>query len=217
MQEMYQVYEVECQIDDKICGGIPKEGDLIKAWVEASTGYDDEMAQKIIEETTTQVATEEIEKVKEKRSWNCFKRDEKGLYIESRQVKALLKECANILKGTKGATPIIDIRNLKHKLAERVFVEPPRIYLGTAEPNGHIERGIHVWTAQGPRNAIKRADYVMQPCLQFRLRVLNDGLITEDVLRKILIHGQLIGIGADRSQGYGKYTLLRLELQTLPK
>ena len=208
---MYKFYEVEIRIVGRICGGVPKHTDIIKAWVEARTGFDDEKAQKIIEETTAKMAAEKIGDEKAMKAWTGFKSDGGGLYVEARQVNAMLKESGNILKGIKGSAPVIAIRNLKARMAERVFVEPDHIYLGVSEPDGFEEQTIRVITPRGPRSAIKRFDFVKAPTLGFVLRVLDDGLITAEVLDKVLEHAQHLGIGANRSQGFGKFEALRFE------
>lgn len=63
-------------------------------------------------------------------------------------------------------------------------------------------------TRQGPRSALKRNDYVREPKLAFTLRVLDDKVITEDLLRDVLEYGGTHGIGAERGLGYGRYALV---------
>jgi hypothetical protein len=208
---MYRLYDVEIKIRDRICGGIPKHPEIIRSWVEAKTKFDDEQAKKIIRETSVIMATEEIFEDKTLKAWTGFKKDEKGLFIESRQIKAMVKENANILKGVTGAKPIINIRNLQARLAERVFVKPDRIYLGVKEPSGFMEIAIHVFTPKGPRDSLKRVDYVEGPTLKFQLEVLDDGLIGKKELELIVEHAQRLGLGANRSQGYGQFEVLELK------
>lgn len=214
--EMYVFYEVVIKIRDKICGGIPKAKDVIEKWVGLKIKGAE--AQKEVVKETVEAMGDQLTEEKIASMWTGFKKDERGPYIEARQVMALLKESANILKGLKpksgkGSKPIVNIANFRARLAERVFVEPNRIYLGVGpeEPIVFIERTISVMTSQGPRSAWKRVDYVEQPTITFTLRVLNDELIDKEDLDKVLEHGQNLGIGADRSQGYGKFDLVSIE------
>ena len=52
-------------------------------------------------------------------------------------------------------------------------------------------------------HALKRADYVDNVVVAVKLKVLDDGVITESVLRDILEYAAEGGVGADRSQGGG--------------
>jgi hypothetical protein len=120
-------------------------------------------------------------------------------------VKAMLKESANICKT------LIPINGkqiaLRSKLAERVFVVERLIPLfpEREEPDRTVERAIHVMTAQDPRDALKRTDVVDLAELTCTLKVLRDKMITLEVLRTILAHASDNGLGADRSQGFGRF------------
>jgi hypothetical protein len=119
---------------------------------------------------------------------------------ETRCLKAALREGANVLKE------ILKVKNLRSKLAERVFVYPRLLYLDVNRV-GVAEKPISVMTALGPRTSIKRYEYIDNMELTFRMKVLKDELITEDILRNILVYLQDGGIGADRSQGSGTFSL----------
>lgn len=205
---MFRFYKVALQFKDRVCGGIPKHPNVIRAWVEARTGYDDERAQEIIKEAKNAMqAADTLGEKEEIKGWAGFKANERGLYLESRQVMAMLKESANVLKGIKGSEPIIKIKNLKARLAERVFVEPSKIHLlpTREEPDGYEEHTIRVMTPRGPRSAIKRFDYIQECGVEFTLRVLDDGLVGEAELEQILDLAEHLGLGANRSQGYGQF------------
>lgn len=63
-------------------------------------------------------------------------------------------------------------------------------------------------TMQGPRSSLKLFDYIDQPTITFRLRVLNDGVFKEEMLKVILEYCQENGLGADRSQGFGQFDIV---------
>jgi len=63
-----------------------------------------------------------------------------------------------------------------------------------------------VMTMRGPRSALKRCDYVKQATANFEIWVAAPAIAKGD-LEKMLKLGQEIGLGASRSQGYGKFTL----------
>jgi CRISPR/Cas system CMR-associated protein Cmr1 (group 7 of RAMP superfamily) len=78
-----------------------------------------------------------------------------------------------------------------------------------------VQSQTKVWgncmTMQGPRSSLKKFDYVNRPRITFQLRVLNDGVITEEILRTILAYCQETGLGADRSQGAGTFDVVAFE------
>ena len=94
---------------------------------------------------------------------------------------------------------------------------PARVYLGRKEPDGQEEGPIHVQTAQGPRTAIKRVDYVEDVSLSFEVWTLKKQNnsdaekkrhIGKEDLEKMLALAQENGLGADRSQGSGKFDVI---------
>lgn len=203
---LYDIYAVTIQVRDRVCGGMPRNKDLIANWVKASTGYDDEKTAKLIQEDADLVVNEVAEK-----SWIGFGKDEKGLLIPCRNVKAMLKQSASLLGITKKK------RGSKQILAEGLEVKAPdggdRIHLGKEEPDGTDESAIHVMTAQGPRTALRRMDYVTKPLIKFNVWVLKTAPqesrhIGENELVEILTHAQENGIGASRSQGEGKFDVV---------
>lgn len=200
---------------DRLVGGIPRHPELVKRWQEAKFPESqarleagdpktaEEATDRTVEALGAQALEEEAEKV-----WTGFIEADGFLAIESRQIKAMLKESANIIRtmvrlpNQRSNTP----PPLRARVAERVFVTPNKVVLSVREPTGTVERPIHVMTQQGPRTALKRTDYVDDAEIRAKLRVLDDGLITEDILRMILDHASLNGIGTDRSQGNGTFT-----------
>jgi len=65
---------------------------------------------------------------------------------------------------------------------------------------------------KGPRSSLKTIDYVDKPILKFNLKVLDDDVIDRDILEAIFEYGSEHGMGQERSQDWGKYELVKLEL-----
>ena len=75
---------------------------------------------------------------------------------------------------------------------------------------GVEQRFIHVMTARGERNAIKFLDYVVDPYIEFTLMLKNVNArplhtITLEHIETMLEYGTTHGLGAERSQGWGRY------------
>ena len=195
---MWRHYTVTLQFHDKIVGGIPKSKEMIEGWLK-SRGMDD-----LVDQTVEQMGDQLDETIDT--MWTGFKSDDEGLYIESRQIKAMFKEAANIIRHAIGFKGF-----MRARVAEKVFIAPSRVYLGVKQPTGWEEKPIHVMTRQGPRDALKRYDYVEGARITFNLKVLDDEMITDEHLESILEYAQEGGLGADRAQGMGKFDLVELK------
>jgi len=202
---MWTKYEVELKFSTPFASSTPKNPKDISAMLEARMPAKPPEDAIPLPELAEQVA-EEVEATPEvERGYATFKRDENGLYYEARCVRAHIKDCANQLQGLLG------IKALKSKVANRVYVEPARIYLEKTEPDGNETRIIHAMTMKGPRSSLKTIDYVDKPVLKFSLKVLDDDVIDRDILKAIFEYGSEHGMGQERSQDWGKYELVKLE------
>lgn len=202
---MWGKYQVELRFTSPFASSTPKNPLDIAAMLEARKPGKPPAEAVPIEELTEKVgeevgASEEVE-----RGYATFKRDEKGLYYEARCVRAHIKDCANQLQGMLG------IKALKAKVANRVYVEPERIYIGKAEPDGNETRIVHAMTMKGPRSSLKTIDYVDKPVLRFTLKVLDDGVISNEILEAIFEYGGTHGMGQERSQDWGRYEVASIK------
>lgn len=241
-EHLYDYYRVRIQMRKCICGGIPRNPAVLAAWVKAKTGFNDELTTKQIAKITPAMeiqlgrtaavakadrvdvdptpedeSREPLSEVAEKidASWNGFAKDEKlGLYIETRQVKALLREACTMLRiNTKkvGAKQVF-----QHGFEVKGLLDEDRIYLGVQEPTGHLEGPIHVVGPQGPRSALKRVDYVDRAVLEFEIWLFKTEPgekrhLSEKDIRDLLVFAQEDGLGADRSQLRGKFNIVGFE------
>jgi len=224
--KMYVRYRVECQFTDKIMGGVPQKPDLIAGWIRSKMGLgpdsDAELAsivrQTLLDlgvETPETASLDEIiaasEKVGAERHGNTFKRDENGLFIETRQIKSGLKEAVAVLyagdrwgKTKKGA---------KNAISEWVFVEGQKVHLGRREPDGTWTQHGVVSGPQGSRSTLTQYDYCERPRISFVIRSIIDPAdgkerITGDQWRHILLYLQDSGLGALRSQSHGQFKVV---------
>ncbi|MBI3936436.1 MAG: hypothetical protein HY323_05620 [Betaproteobacteria bacterium] len=214
----WSIYDVELEFDDRLVGGIPlvaetaepeERANAYESWargqgVEGADASD--LAETLAEEGDMPVLTEDAEVAG---MTTGFRRDADGLYVEARQVKAMLREAAQrcgLLKQKRGARQVV-----QHDLHVRAVDGGQKLRLDRMEPDGTDERPISVVTRQGPRTAIKRFEYVNQAQLRFQIRLLSggvgDGIVGEEELRKMLEFGGWLGLGSDRSQGEGVFRL----------
>ena len=165
-----------------IVGGKPATADVIAKWIDATCKKKkDEERQKIKDahvETLGELTDEKASK-----QMCVFARLDGELCIEGRQVKAMLKEGGNIIKKIAPGEPIGMLRS---KVADQVFVVEDYISLGRAEPDEVIDRVIHVMTAQGPRDSIKRVEIVNSCKVTFTLK-RRKGSGKDSVPEKVLL------------------------------
>jgi hypothetical protein len=195
-----------------IAGGIPTDPNVAEAWLRTKLGIDnDDLIREQVAKTMVERSVELDEAtqiVNINKHLNGFKRDGKGLYIEGRQLKAALKEAASVavaadkLKaGGWGKTR----KGLLNYLAEHVFVTNDRLYLGASEPTGINQRFVHTFRGSG----IQYEEYVEDAQIDFD--VISDHPFTDREWALIWTAGEQQGIGASRSQGYGRYEVTRWE------
>lgn len=215
------LYEVEF-VADELAGGVPKNPELIKSWLASmNKEWSDAQREAVAEATVEQMAAASEELAT--KGWNGFKSDpERGLYVEGRCLKAMIKEAASIIapfvpngaqppRGRKKAAESpYGITRFKSKVADQVFVREDRVYVNKTEPDGTLERPIHVMTAQGERTSIKRTDILRDVVVRFTVTRLANGDVPEIALAAVLAYAMQVGFGADRSQGFGVGRNLRI-------
>lgn len=192
---------------------VAKRKDLMAVWLR--TKLADKMTEDEIAELAEKTFDEAFNEASEAKSCTFKSTDEGVLYLEGRQVKALIKEAGSRMgfgKAVKGQRP-----SLKQDLHEAVHVDEDVLLLTRdgeqiTSPDGVETRPIHVMGPQGPRTAIKSVDYVTRAEIRFTCRVLKHCGVTVDVLKQILAFAQDLGLGADRSQGAGKFEVIEFEV-----
>jgi hypothetical protein len=220
-------YKVRLKILDKILGGTPHSLEYIENWAKAR-GLNEHSSKALIHEVIEDMSPlqngdpatlkePQVQQAVEIKlmdaAHNGFRsKKDRGLFIGGYQVKALLKESANIIKQ------ITQMTNLKSRVAERMFVLEDYIFLGKFKEDGTEEGPISVMTPRGPRSAFKRVDYVEQVEIEFRVECLDEKYVSKTkekvepyrMLLALLDYGRRLGLGAGRSQGNGWYEILEI-------
>jgi hypothetical protein len=210
-----------------IAGGTPTDPKVAEGWIKTKLGSKDELLQEQVaqtilerggdlkvepgsspEETARKLREEAIKVVNESKHLNGFKRDFSGLYIEGRQLKAALKEAVSVavaagkLNGRGWGTTN---KGLQSFVAEHVHVVEDRLHLGVTEATGIMQRFVHTFRGTG----IQYEEYVENAEISFTVE--TDHPFTEEQWALIWLTGERQGIGASRSQGFGKYTVTKWE------
>jgi hypothetical protein len=198
-----------------LVGGVPSDKDIARGWIESSM-KDKESNQQRIQELVAQTMVERnvtqaeaVEIVNDLKNLNGFKKDpERGLFIDGRQLKAALKEAVSVAvaAGKLEMTGWGSTRKwLTNYFPEHVFVMEERLYLGVEKPTDVFQQFVH--THRG--SSIQYQEYVESVTIQFT--VVTDHDFTDKDWAMIWTTGEMNGLGASRSQGYGTYQVTRWE------
>jgi hypothetical protein len=192
-----------------IAGGTPTDPKVAEGWLRTKLGDKDDLIREMVAETMVErgVTADEAAKIVDtQKHLNGFKRDEQGLYIEGRQLKAALKEAASCAVAAGKLTARgwgKTNKGLLSYLAEHVFVVEERLHLGVTEATGINQRFVHTFRGSG----IQYEEYVTDAKIDFT--VMADHDFSEKEWAAIWTSGEQQGIGASRSQGYGRYEVTR--------
>lgn len=226
----YDIYRFKARTENKLLGGRPKDPHMELAMLQARYNKG------LIKEETYQAAIqavqdgsstspeEENEKAKLK-SWTGFLSDDNGIFINTNQLKAGIKEAASALFLTKtfpGSKQVLQhalfVRGLEHP--DKVYFyrqplsasEPPRERI--TAPDGYEQLIAHLVGPQGPRSTIKFHDFV-NPDSYFEFEVWvaepKKGRVDLSFLATSLKLCENNGWGCSRSQGYGRVKILTIE------
>lgn len=205
-----------------LAGGTPSDPRVIEGHIRSKLVGSEEMVQEAIAKTMVDrnVGVEEAtEIVSASKNLNGFKVDpEHGLFIEGRQLKAAIKEsvgCA-VAAGTIpqrqwGATG----KSIHGFIAEHVVVDNDRLYLTqdgqpVFKADDVVQRFVHTWRGTG----IQYEEVVYGAEFEFTILCdfdFDNTTKTDNFWRKIWLTGQNQGIGASRSQGFGRYKIVGWE------
>jgi hypothetical protein len=196
---------------DTIAGGVPSDPKVAEGWIRTKLGESNEdrlramVAEVMVERNIT--AEEATKVVNTNKHLNGFKRDDElGLYIEGRQLKAAIKEAASVAAAAEklplkswGATR----KGLLGFVAEHICVVDDRLFLGKGEPDRIEQRFVHTFRGSGIQYE--------EVCdgVDIDATILSDYEFTEEQWAMIWLTGGQQGLGASRSQGFGRYSVVR--------
>lgn len=195
-----------------IMGGTPSDPNVAEGWLKTKLYADSdaplqEAVAKVMVERGITDSAKAVEALSELKHLNGFKRDpDRGgeLYIEGRQLKAAIKEAANVALSS-GKLDVRGWGNTNKGLlgfaAEHIFVVQDKLYLGVTQPSGIEQRFVHTWRGTG----IQYEEFVKDALIEFT--VISDVEFTYADWAAVWLTGEQQGLGASRSQSFGRYTV----------
>lgn len=213
---------VTVQIRDKLMAGKPAALDAANAMLKAR-GLEDhvEAVSDIVDPEERAKAAEKV--AKDEGLCEFSRRPGKpGIWMPSNNIKAMFKENWSVL-GLR-----VEVRGSRGALAEGMFVcgVPPAhvdqkdpverdwVYLGEAPTDVH-QAVSHTVGPSGPVSSIKRHEFVHRPKITFDMIIATaksvNEKISDDEIAKTLVHASEHGMGACRSQGFGRFDVVSVE------
>jgi hypothetical protein len=204
-----------------IAGGTPSDPKVAEGWLRTklTDNRDDLIREKVAEVMvergiSVEEAATEVDLLKH---LNGFKKDDTGLLLDGRCLMAGIKEGANIarasgkLKDRWGLTK----KGVLGFVAEHIVVVEEVLHLYVPEEDGtkrYLTTPDTVVTSfpKNPRTnqtGIQHTEVVLDAFLDFT--VLTDWEFTDDEWAMLWLTAEQQGVGASRSQSYGRYEVTR--------
>lgn len=210
---------------ETVMGGTPSDPNVAAGWLKTKLGItkEDALAEAVAEVMAERGITENeaMEVINKRKHLNGFKRDEDGLYIEGRHLKAALKEAASVARAAENLASRFGATNkgTLSFVAEHIIVVEDKLYLGhynaeskKVESVDECDRVIQSF----PRNPMTRqtgiqyTEAVDNAVVEFTIQ--TDWPFTAEEWAVIWVTGGNQGIGASRSQGYGRYKVTQWDM-----
>lgn len=214
---MWKKLEVTLKFENKLCGSVPLNPDIIEPWLSARMPNTKpngarSMESNVKEVMSTMAVEEENAEIADRITLG-FQKVGNGLVMRGGTVKAHLKDCSRIVSSMI-IGKIKGERSLALRIINCVNVEEYWIPLSKQgklieEPDDVFEKAVHVMTMMGPRNALKRILYIERPQMKFNLVIAlkQDGkpVVTVDELTSVFDYGAVHGYAGERGDGEGRY------------
>ena len=196
-----------------IHGGVPADPQIAKSWIGAKFGNADALLADRVAEAIATTETDlegAVEQVASAKGLTVFRCDNKGVYLPGAYVKAMLKEAAS---GARAADHLpakvgTTSKGVLSFIAEHVSVVENRLYLlkedGTVAKREDCvieQRLIH--TFRGSSIGYTETLYPWQVRATFE----TDFEFTDAQIAAVWLQGERNGLGANRSQGAGRFAV----------
>lgn len=147
---------------------------------------------------------DEVDTVRDEKGRTGFHRSDGQPVIYDYMLKGFFKDACSMLARTEGSHSK-KLKAYKKIIDGLVFVFPRRVPLRLAGDITILERPLRAQTAQGERVALAASEMAPEgTSIEFTIDVLEDGTVTEALLREWLNYGRYRGLGQWRNGSYGR-------------
>ena len=212
-KHLWTLYDVRWDFTTNLCGSVPADENMVKAWIDARKPKVQPPSGKSIEEVQTEVLEHLAlpEEDLEQKSMLTFQRNNGNLVLRAGTIRAHMKDCARVLSSlfvgkVKGE------RSLAVRIVNGCYVDESTYWIpiqrpdGTlvSEQDGYKDKAVHAQGPRGPQNCLKRFAFVNPASAEFTIKVLGS-CIPETDLHHLFRYGGVHGYGGERGDGEGKY------------
>jgi hypothetical protein len=217
-RDHWRTLRVTIQVRDRLMAGKPARLDAANAMIKAR-GLEDVIEARLEAITDPSERAKLADQVQDEGLCEFHRREGKtGIWMPTNNVKAGLKENWSVL-GLR-----VEHRGSRGALAEGVFVySPPSapdeaqaerdwVFLGSRPHDIYLSVS-HTTGPTGPVSSIKRNEFVVRPRLTFDIAIAQAiaQKLPDDGLARTLYHFGEHGLGACRSQGFGRFDVIGIE------
>lgn len=196
-----------------LAGGVPSDPNVAEGWLRTKLAKKDDLIRDMVMQTMVERGITDVEEaaaeVDKLKHLNGFKRNEHGLYIEGRQLKAAIKEAAGVARATDklkmkwGTTN----KGVLGFVAEHIMVVEDTLQLDVTQPSRVLQS-----FPKNPRTGQTGIQYTeVIDETSFDCTIIADYKFTDQEWAMLWLTGEQQGIGASRSQGFGRYEVTRWE------
>lgn len=205
-------YSVIWRFHERLCGQTPLDPEMIANWLDARKPTVKPPGAKSIEQIQAEIAeglaSAELPEDIEERVSLGFRRSNGELVMSGHTIRAHFKDCARIV-SKQFVGKVEGESTLGWKVTNGLYTVESLIPIlrdgkPLRESDGVLEKAVHAMTPRGPRNSLKRFEYVQNVEMRFTLQVLC-GIRRSD-LETIMQYGAVHGYAGERSEQEGRYT-----------
>ncbi len=211
--------QITIKFRDKILAGVPASDDMLDYFMNARHMSDKEKAD--LKSRVQDGKLTDAEKDEIKNMAHCvFEKDSEGqLCVWAANLKAMIREimvCTGLTQRRPNKKAGEESAGGRQLMQHTTHIDPLRCVFHRdgkplMKPDGYVDRIKHISDAAGQRSAIGRHDYIDKAELTFILRwpTKGDKIFTEDDMKMVLAMCQENGLGASRSQSFGRFDVIK--------
>lgn len=207
---------------ESIAGGTPKDPTVIEGWLRTKLADKEDLIREEVAHVMVDMGLsrdDAVSHLENTKHLNGFRSDENGLFLLGMQLKACLKESANIRwparqwtvgKKLKAATSKTEASSSDVKKAtrswfpEHVFVVEDRLYFGCTGADEVFLGFPRNWRGD---TSIQLAEVLREARLSFTVE--TDYEFSDEDWAMLWTTAERNGLGACRSQGFGRFAVTR--------
>lgn len=213
-ESIWTQYRVRWEFLTRLCGSVPADPEMVKAWIDARQPRVKPAGAKSIQQINEEVIESLGQPEESEFSVLQFQRNDGALVMRYGTIRAHIKDCARVLSA-QYVGRIQGERAFSTRVINGVYLDERTYWVPILRPNGKpvnkadgfMDKAVHVRGPRGePLNALKRIEYIEPPTvIEFTLKVLGTS-VTESDLHTIMEYGGVHGYAGERSDGEGRYT-----------